>query len=230
MSADLSGRAIQRAMIELKDVTKAYRVGSKWRIVLDDVSFVFPTGVSVGVLGLNGAGKSTLLRLVGGIEPPDHGKIYRDVRVSWPIGFSGGLHRGMTGRENARFISRLYGGSPGKIERFTEEFTELGIYFDMPIKTYSSGMKARLAFAISMASEFDCYLVDEVIAVGDKRFNLKYRRAFRERLANATVIMVSHSAETIRQECDMGAILHNGQLELFESVDRALEIYENELV
>ena len=216
-------------MIELESVTKAYRAGSKWRMILDDVSIVFPSGASVGVLGLNGAGKSTLLRLIGGIEPPDYGKIHRDVRVSWPIGFAGGLHRGMTGRENARFIGRLYGGSPRKIEQFAEDFTELGIYFDMPVKTYSSGMKARLAFAISMASEFDCYLVDEVIAVGDKRFNLKYRRAFRQRLANATVIMVSHSPETIRSECDMGAILHNGQLELFDSIDRALAIYENEL-
>ena len=214
-------------MIKLEGVYKAYRAGSGKRVVLNNVSEVFPTGRSVGILGLNGAGKSTLLRLIGGVEPPDQGKITRDIRVSWPIGFGGGLHNGMTGRENARFIARIYGASTRKIEKFSEEFTELGVYFDMPVGTYSSGMRARLAFAVSMATEFDCYLVDEVTAVGDRRFNLKYRKAFRERLRNASLVMVSHNPETIRMECDMAAILNKGDLTMYDTVEDAMHVYTN---
>ena len=212
-------------MIKLEKVHKAYRVGGGRRVVLNDVSVEFPTGRSVGILGLNGAGKSTLLRLIGGVEPPDRGRITRDIRVSWPIGFSGGMHNSMTGRENARFIARIYGASPRKIEAFAEDFTELGVYFDMPVGTYSSGMKARLAFGVSMATEFDCYLVDEVTAVGDRRFNLKYRRAFRNRLKNASVVMVSHNPETIRMECDMAAILNRGKITMYDTVDEAMRVY-----
>ena len=212
-------------MIELENLSKSYRAGAGKRIVLDNVSAVFPTGVSVGILGLNGAGKSTLLRLISGMEPPDSGRVVRHVRVSWPIGFGGGLHNTMTGRENARFIARIYGASIKKIERFAEDFTELGVYFDLPVLTYSSGMKARLAFAVSMATEFECYLVDEVTAVGDRRFSAKYRKVFREKLKESSVVMVSHNPETIRTECEMAAILNAGSLTMYDTVDRAMHEY-----
>ena len=213
-------------MIELRDISKSYRLGSDRHTVLDSVSAVFPTGKSVGILGVNGAGKSTLLRIIGGVEPPDRGTVRMDVRVSWPMGFSGGFSANMTGRQGARFVARIYGESPGAVERFSRDFAELGPYFDMPIRTYSSGMRARLAFAVSFAVEFDCYLVDEVIATGDARFSRKYRREFQDRARNASVILVSHNPETIRTECDLAAVLTRGGLILYETVDEAMTVYE----
>ena len=217
-------------MIELTDISKSYRLGSGRHTVLDSVSAVFPTGKSVGILGVNGAGKSTLLRIIGGVEPPDRGTVRKDVRVSWPMGFTGGFSPNMTGRQGARFVARIYGESPRTVERFARDFAELGPYFDMPIRTYSSGMRARLAFAISFAVEFDCYLVDEVIATGDARFRRKYRREFQERARNASVILVSHNAETIRAECDFAAVLTKGSLTLYRSVDDAMDAYDRIMV
>ena len=213
-------------MIELREISKSYRLGSGRHTVLDAVSAVFPTGKSVGILGVNGAGKSTLLRIIGGVEPPDNGTVRKDVRVSWPMGFSGGFSPNMTGRQGARFVARIYGEAPREVERYARDFAELGPYFDMPIRTYSSGMRARLAFAISFAVEFDCYLVDEVIATGDARFSKKYRREFKERSRNASVILVSHNPEAIRAECDFAAVLTRGSLTLYESVDEAMAVYE----
>jgi len=180
----------------------------------------------VGVLGLNGAGKSTLLRVIGAVEPADDGIIRKDVKVSWPIGFSGAIHTNLTGRENARFIARIYGESIREVEQFAETFTELGPYFDMAANTYSTGMRARLAFAISIAAQFECYLVDEITSVGDMRFTLKYRKAFREKLKHASLVMVSHNAQTIRDYCDIGAILHRGQLRMFDTIAEAMDEYE----
>ncbi len=213
-------------MIQINNLCKAYRVGSRKNQVLDNVTATFPTGKNVGILGLNGAGKSTLLRIIGAVEPADHGTIYKDVKVSWPIAFSGAIHPNLTGRENARFIARIYGESIRSVEQFTEFFTELGPYFDMPTYSYSTGMRARLAFAVSIAARFDCYLVDEVTAVGDMRFTLKYRRAFRDRLKDASLIMVSHNPNTIRDYCDIGAILHNGRLTMFDTITEAMAEYE----
>ena len=213
-------------MIQLENLSKAYRAGSRWNLVLDDVSATFPTGKNVGILGLNGAGKSTLLRIIGAVEPADRGRIRKDVRISWPIAFSGAIHTNLTGRENARFIARIYGQSTTEVEQFAEAFTELGPYFDMATNTYSTGMRARLAFAISIAANFECYLVDEITSVGDMRFTLKYRRAFRERLKNASLVMVSHNPYTIREYCDVGAILHRGKLRMYETIDEAMEEYE----
>ena len=213
-------------MVEIDCVSKRYRLKSGWKTVLDEASIVFPVGKNVGILGLNGAGKSTLLRIIAGVEPPDSGTVYRGMRLSWPIGFGGGVHNSMTGRENARFIARIYGAPLKKVETFAEEFSELGDYFNMPVRTYSSGMRARLAFAVSMAAEFDCYLVDEVVAVGDARFNKKYRDAFKERLKSASMIMVSHSVKTIREFCQSGAVLHDGRLGYYESLDDAMKTYD----
>ena len=215
-----------RQMIELTEISKSYRLGSGRHTVLDSVSAVFPTGKSVGILGVNGAGKSTLLRIIGGVEPPDRGTVQKDVRVSWPMGFTGGFSPNMTGRQGARFVARIYGESPRAVERFARDFAELGPYFDMPIRTYSSGMRARLAFAVSFAVEFDCYLVDEVIAAGDARFSKKYRREFKERARSASVILVSHNPEAIRAECDYAAVLTRASLTLYDTVDEAMAVYE----
>ncbi len=212
-------------MIELRHISKSYRVQHGINVVLDDVSVLFPSNRNIGILGLNGAGKSTLLRIIGNVEPPDSGEIYKDVIVSWPIGFTGGIQPEMTGREGTRFISRIYGADIYDTENFVEEFSELGRYFDMEVKTYSSGMRSRLGFSISMALDFECYLVDEATSVGDRRFREKYRSAFMERKEKSTLIMVSHQASTIIDFCDMAAVLKDGKLVLFDSVEEGMEVY-----
>src|ERR1700685_4326763 len=165
-------------MIQLDRVFKFYRTGKHVKIVLDHISTVFQSGRSYGLLGVNGAGKSTTLRLIAGTELPNAGRIRRTVRVSWPLGFAGGFHHLMTGRENVKFVARAYGADCRKTLDFVEDFSELGDYLDVPVKTYSSGMMARLAFGVSMAIEFDCYLIDEITAVGDVRFQARCKQAF----------------------------------------------------
>ncbi len=214
-------------MIELQGVCKSYRANNGWNRVLDDITVTFPKGKNIGILGLNGAGKSTLLRLIGGAEPPDRGTVLRYGRISWPIAFTGGFPGTLTGRENARFVSRLYGAPPGAVEDFAEDFSELGAYFDMQVRTYSSGMRARLGFAVSMAVEFDCYLVDEATEAGDWRFRAKCFQAFRERGEHSTVIMVSHNEETIRRNCEIGAVLSRGKLTLYDDIKEAIAVYNH---
>lgn len=212
-------------MIELDGIFKFYRTEGFVKIVLDHVSTVFEQGWSYGLLGVNGAGKSTTLRLIAGTELPNSGRIRRSVRVSWPLGFAGGFHPLMSGRENVKFISRAYGADVRKILHFVEDFSELGDYMDVPVRTYSSGMMARLAFGVSMAIEFDCYLVDEITAVGDVRFQTRCQQLFDQRRKNADVIMVSHSMSTVKDYCDRGAVLVDGQMIMFSSVDNAIEAY-----
>lgn len=212
-------------MIRLRNVCKRYRTSQGFRVVLDDVSCDFPVGASVGILGLNGAGKSTLVRILGDAEPPDSGYVECDQRVSWPLGYAGGFQGNLTARENARFVARIYGESTRYVEAFTQEFSELGAYFDEPIKSYSAGMQARFAFSVSLACNFEYYLVDEALETGDARYREKFRRAFEERRANASVILVSHNEQTIRRNCDMAAILHDGKLVLYEDLKEALHQY-----
>jgi capsular polysaccharide transport system ATP-binding protein len=212
-------------MIQLNRIFKFYRTEGFVKIVLDHVSSTFEPGRSYGLLGVNGAGKSTTLRLIAGTELPNSGRIRRSVRVSWPLGFAGGFHPLMTGRENVKFVARAYGADCRKTLDFVEDFSELGDYLDVPIKTYSSGMGARLAFGVSMAIDFDCYLVDEIMAVGDARFQARCREAFEQRRRNSDLIVVSHSMGTIKDYCDRGAVLVDGQMIMFESVDSAIEIY-----
>jgi capsular polysaccharide transport system ATP-binding protein len=212
-------------MIQLDRIFKFYRTGGHVKIVLDHVSTVFHSGRSYGLLGVNGAGKTTTLRLIAGTELPNSGRIRRSVRVSWPLGFAGGFHPLMTGRDNVKFVARVYGGDVRKVVHFVEDFSELGDYIDAPVKTYSSGMMARLAFGLSMAIEFDCYLIDEVIAVGDARFQARCKAAFDHRREHADLIVVSHSMHTIKDYCDRGAVLVDGQLIMFDSVDKAIETY-----
>lgn len=212
-------------MIQLDRVFKFYRTEGHLKIVLDHVSAVFHSGRSYGLLGVNGAGKSTTMRMIAGTELPNSGRIRRSVRVSWPLGFSGGFHPKMTGRENVKFVARAYGADIRQVIEFVEDFAEIGDYIDVPIATYSSGMAARLAFGLSMAIEFDCYLIDEVIAVGDARFQARCKAAFNARRKNSDLIVVSHSMATIKTYCDQGAVLVDGQILMFESIDKAIEVY-----
>ena len=212
-------------MIQLDRVFKFYKASGQTKVVLDHISTVFQTGRSYGLMGVNGAGKSTLLRLIAGTELPNSGKIRRSARVSWPLGFSGAFHPQMTGRENVKFVARAYGERIAKVLDFVEDFAEIGDYIDAPVKTYSSGMMARLAFGLSMAIEFDCYLIDEITAVGDARFQARCKLAFDERRKRSDLIMVSHSMQTVKDYCNHGAVLVDGQLLMFENVDRAIETY-----
>lgn len=213
-------------MIELKDVTKTYRTHAGDHVVLDRVDAVFPPRVSVGVVGKNGAGKSTLLRILGGAEQPDAGRIVRHGRVSWPIGFSGGFHGSLTGEENCRFVARIYGADMDDAVEFARGFAEIGNYFHEPVRTYSSGMRARLAFGLSMALDFDTYLVDEVTAVGDRAFQEKCKLAFAERRERSSVIIVSHQLNTIKEYCSKFALLRRGKLTIFDDIAEVERLYK----
>jgi len=213
-------------MIRLQRVCKRYRTAAGVRTVLQNVSITFPKGHSVGILGLNGAGKSTLVRIIGDAEPADSGNIVREGRVSWPLGFTGGFQGKLTARENARFVARIYGESPRYVEAFAEEFSELGRYFDVPLHKYSAGMRGRFAFSVSLACDFDYYLVDEALETGDARYKEKFRRAFEERRESASVILVSHNEQTVRRNCDMAAILHEGRIELYDELKEAMRHYK----
>ena len=212
-------------MIALRNVSKHYRVSGHRRTVLRNVSMTFEAGTSYGILGINGAGKSTLIRLLAGTEMPNTGRIKRDLRVSWPLGFAGGFHPQMTGRENLKFVARAYGEDVRQVLEFVEDFAELGDFLEAPVRTYSAGMQARLAFGLSMAITFDCYLIDEVTAVGDARFGKKCAEVFGQRRESADIIMVSHSMETIKDYCHKGAVVADGNLVMFDNVDDAIELY-----
>ena len=212
-------------MIQLSNVYKFYKTFGMRKVVLDHVSLDFQSGWSYGLMGVNGAGKSTTLRILAGTESANSGKVRRSVRVSWPLGFSGGFHPNMTGRENVYFVSRIYGEDPIKVSRFVEDFAEIGEYIDRPIKTYSSGMGARLAFGLSMAIEFDCYLIDEITAVGDSRFAARCQEVFDQRRERTDIIMVSHAIPTVKAYCQRGAVLVDGRVLMFDDVDEAIEVY-----
>jgi capsular polysaccharide transport system ATP-binding protein len=211
--------------IVLDRVSKTYTGNGHRKTILRDVSFVFPEGRNVAIMGRNGAGKSTLMRLLSGAERPDKGHITRHGPVSWPMGFSGGFNGSMTGVENVLFVARLYGQDADAVLDYVTWFSELGANLQRPIKTYSSGMKARLAFGLSMAIPFSTYLIDEITAVGDEAFKRKCRAVFTERQATARVIMISHSATTIRRHCDCGVLLEDGQLTYHEDVGELIDRY-----
>jgi len=213
-------------MIQLDNIHKFYRIDRLKKVVLKDVSFNFEPGRSYGILGINGAGKSTLMRILAGTELPNRGQVRRSVRVSWPMGFAGGLHTGMTGRENVMFVARAYGESVRRIVDFVEDFAEIGPYIDAPVKTYSTGMVQRVAFGLSMAISFDCYLIDEVMAVGDARFQARCKYEFDKRKQISDIIMVSHNMPAIHEYCQHGLVLADGELHYFEKIDDAVEIYK----
>ena len=212
-------------MLAFEHVYKSYPTRKGMRTILHDINFSLKKGEKLGILGRNGAGKSTLIRLIGGVEFPDSGRIIRNMSVSWPLAFSGAFQGSLTGMDNLRFICRIYNADIAKVKKFTEDFAELGIYLNEPVKTYSSGMKARLAFALSLAIEFDCYLIDEVIAVGDARFNDKCKYELFEKRKDRSLILVSHSERSIKQYCDQGVILQDGHLSQPDSVEWAFVNY-----
>jgi capsular polysaccharide transport system ATP-binding protein len=219
-------------MIIVDDVHKRYQTEhgpSRW--VLRGVTLTIPPRVNVGLVGRNGAGKSTLLRLIGGTDQPTKGRIERRCRVSWPMGRAGGLQGALTARQNARFVCRVQGHEEDMEERVAEieAFAELGEYFDEPINTYSSGMRSRLQFGLSLAFDFDVYIVDETIGAGDASFRKKARAAFKERADHASVIMVSHNDTTLRQFCEAGIWLSNGKVHWFDDINGALAAYEESL-
>lgn len=219
-------QAMTRPMIQLEHVSKCFRRDGVTKPILHDVCFDLPPDRNIAILGRNGAGKSTLMRMVAGTLLPDRGHILRWRRVSWPMGFSGSFHPALTGAQNTRFVARIYGRDSEQLENYVQDFAEIGAFYHLPVSTYSSGMKARLAFALSMGVDFEVYLVDEVIGVGDTAFRRKCAQAFRQRMDRARVLMISHSAATLRQFCDAGLVIEDGRLTFFDSVDTAIEAHE----
>lgn len=212
-------------MIELIDVEKSYRTRLGRRPVIRPTNLAFYRGSSTAVLGLNGAGKSTLLRLISGVERPDRGEIRRSVTVSSPLGLTGAFHATMTGSENLKFVCRIYRKNVDEVTDFVRDFAELGSYFYEPIENYSSGMKSRLAFALSLAVDFQVYVIDEGLSVGDAAFRKKAQEAFAERRARSDIIMTSHSTSTIREFCSRAVVMDRGQAVPFESLDAAEDYY-----
>ena len=212
-------------MITLSKVTKTYHVQGGRRTILDEIDLQVPRGGKIGILGRNGSGKSTLIRLISGAEYPTSGLVRRDMSVSWPLAFAGGFQGSLTGYDNLRFICRVYNASIEAALPFVEEFSELGPYLREPLKNYSSGMRARLAFALSMAVEFDCFLIDEVVAVGDQRFHEKCHEELFVKRRDRAMIIVSHQPDFIRQHCDSATVLLRGRLHPFEKVDDAFAFY-----
>ena len=213
-------------MIELRHVTKGYWVHGEYRIVIDDLSIVMPPGHSLGLLGRNGAGKSTLLQIIAGTMQPTTGHVLRHGEISWPIGAANSFHKDMTGLQNTRFLARVYGVDSDALVDFVEDFAEIGKHFNMPLRTYSAGMRSRLSFGVAMGIPFDTYLIDEVTGAGDKKFKKKSREVFRARMAGAGAIMVSHSMSDMRNFCDSGLVLHDGRLEYFDDIDDAITRHE----
>ena len=216
-------------MIEFQNVSKYYRTPTSRKVVLDQLSLVLPTGAKVGVLGRNGAGKSTLLGMISGTVRPDAGRIRRHASISWPLGFGGSFNPDLTGAQNVRFVARIYGMDTDAMVAYVDDFAELGEFMDMPVRAYSSGMKARLAFGMSMGISFDWYLVDEITAVGDSRFRKKSLAVFRNRLAEAGLLMVSHSLETLRSYCTAGLVLEDGKAIYYDSIRAAIARHERNM-
>lgn len=213
-------------MIRFENLTKGYWVRGQWRNVIDNLDFTLPTGRSLALLGRNGAGKSTLMRIIAGTERPTSGRVVSDGTISWPVGYGGSFHPDLTGMQNTRFIGRVYGVDTGELVDFVEDFAEIGEHFHMPVRTYSSGMRSRLTFGISMGIRFDTYLVDEVTAVGDARFKIKSQAVFMARMKNASAIVVSHNMKELYAFCNAAIVLHDGKLEYFDKVYPAIQRHE----
>lgn len=212
-------------MIRAVDIVKEYPVKGGSRRVLDRVSFEIGPGERLGVLGRNGAGKSTLVRILGGVEKPTTGRVEREMSLSWPLALHGGFHGSLTGLDNVKFVARLYDRPIDDVLAYVEDFSELGRFLREPVKTYSSGMRARLAFGLSLAIDFDCYLIDEVIFVGDQRFHAKCRRELFERRADRALVLVTHDTHILSTYCNGALVLHRGRSKLFLDIGVALQVY-----
>ena len=215
-------------MIKVSGVCKDYHseTKGKWNRVLRDISFVLERGEKIALLGRNGAGKSTLIRLVGGLEMPTAGTIEREMTVSWPVGLEGGVGGTMTGNDNVRFMARIYNKPVQDVFDFVEDFAQLGRFMSEPVNTYSTGMRGRLNFALSFAIDFDCYLIDEVIAAGDARFQRRSHEEVFEKRADRSMILASHIPEIVKQYCTKALIIHHGRAKMFEDLELAAEIYQ----
>ena len=212
-------------MIRLKNLHKSYKLNGRMKVVARNINAVFPSGVAVALLGRNGAGKSSLLRMISGAMLPTSGQILSTGTISWPVGFAGSFNGQLTGEQNCRFVARVYGVDTDEMRDFVEDFAELGEHFYLPFRTYSSGMRARLAFGVSMAVPFDTYLVDEVSAVGDASFRAKSNRVFNERMSTSGGIVVSHSMNMLRQTCQAGAVLEGGHLSYYHDIEEAIAVH-----
>ena len=213
-------------MITISHVSKQYKTRHGQVLVLDDINLTVKPKEKLGILGRNGAGKSTIIRLISGAERPSTGKITREMSVSWPLAFGGAFQGTLTGLDNLRFICRVYGTTSEDKIAYVQDFSELGRYLREPVKTYSAGMRARLAFAISMVVEFDCFLIDEIVAVGDSRFHEKCRIELFEKRKDRAMIIVSHDPGYIREHCEHAAVLVKGRLTAFDHVDDAFSFYQ----
>lgn len=209
-------------MIRFENVSKVFHLGTGRKVVADRINAVFPTGKAVALLGRNGAGKSTLLNMIAGTVDPSHGRIVSTGSISWVVGFSGAFHPDLTGAQNTRFVARIYGVDTDEMVDFVADFSELGAHFQQPLRTYSSGMRARLAFGVSMAVPFDTYLVDEVTAVGDAAFRAKSQQVFKARMQSAGAVMVSHAMDQVRAMCSAGAVLEAGRLRYYDDLEEAI--------
>lgn len=216
-------------MIKLERATKLVRMKGVSKVIIDDVSFVIPRGRSVGLLGRNGAGKSTLLQIIAGSLNLDKGRVIRQGKISWPLGFQGSFQGNLSGEQNVRFVARIYGVDTDELVDYVADFSELGAFYKAPVRTYSSGMKARLAFGVSMGVKFDYYLVDEITAVGDTNFRQKSQQVFKERLTDSDVIMVSHSSSTLRDYCETGIVLEDGKLTYYDNLEDAIAVHERNM-
>ncbi|MBE9640238.1 ABC transporter ATP-binding protein [Salipiger mangrovisoli] len=216
-------------MIRFENVSKTFVMEGKRKTIMENVSMTFPSGRSVGLLGRNGAGKSTLLKMIAGTEPVTSGKISSSGSISWPVGFAGSFHSELSGAQNCRFIGRIYGVDTDELIAFVEDFAGLGVHFHLPLKTYSSGMKSRLAFGASMGIAFDTYLVDEITAVGDASFKARSDALFKQRMRHAGSVVVSHSMGQIRQLCDAVVVLEDGHLTFYDDVNQGIRDHEDNM-
>ena len=215
-------------MIRLHKVSKFFKTKTGKKYILKDVSMELPSNKNIAILGRNGTGKSTIMRMLGQIEFPNKGDITSDKSFSWPLGLGGGFVGNMTGRANVKFVCRLYGKSAKEIDKvinYVKEFSELDDYFDMPIKTYSSGMKSRLSFGLSLSFDFDYLLIDETLSVGDANFKKKSKAALLKKIESCNVLLVSHDMGTLRDICDCGIVVNNGEIQYFEDVNAAISKY-----
>ncbi|WP_286936538.1 ABC transporter ATP-binding protein [Achromobacter sp. UBA4530] len=218
-------------MIHIDNVTKSYLTNKGRKFVFRNLSLSLPSNKNIALIGRNGAGKSTLMRLLGGQDVPDSGKIVTSNSISWPVGLSGGFQGSMTGRQNVKFVARVQGAQADSLRRvvkFVEEFAEIGEYFDLPVNTYSSGMRGRVAFGLSLAFNFDYYLVDEAISVGDAHFREKAQHLFSERTGTSNLILVTHGMGQVRKMCDYVVLLRSGGVvEQYDDVEKGIAVYQS---
>ncbi|AIR91634.1 ABC transporter ATP-binding protein [Pseudomonas cremoricolorata] len=217
-------------MFELRNVTKSYLTPKGRRFIFRNLSLSIPPGKNIGLIGRNGAGKSTLMNLLGGADVPDSGVIATDRSISWPVGLSGGFQGSMTGRDNVKFVCRVYGATGEDMRekvRYVQEFAEIGDWIDEPIKTYSSGMRSRVGFGLSMAFDFDYYLIDEVMSVGDAQFRRKCNEVFQEKMKKSNIVLVSHNMPEIKKLCDIVLLVKDGQILKFDDVEEGIKAYND---